>query len=345
MIQNLNGAQDRNAVSTLTQFSSGINTTPRLDLDSKIAMLCSYYVDQKPEHRAKLLVQHPKAKGVDVCFKPGKVLADLIDFFLPASGPQKSLNDNQKALLAPLKWFQPWLHGIAAARNAGPDGEEPDLSEKVRLLCKAYATGPRPKTNETKTVTRDNGREYVLHGNRLLQKIAPNWFGNPTKHCVIDTEHKQAIEKLPWADAWLAVGRQRRDVARLGKIFTKQKKIDLLVQHYTTKPLDGGPAEKPSWNDILPQKVPGGGRWDFRPATFIDDLVGNWFTDDKPGVVLSSDQKAQLESLPWVHSWIENVRAARLRKQENNARKRKRPEEEDSGSEEESGSSQQSLAE
>ena len=89
----------------------------------------------------------------------------------------------------------------------------------------------------------------------VRRKIAPNWFGTPTKHCELDDAHKQAVEKLPWAKEWLEVGRQRRDVARLGKIFTKEKKIALLVQHYATKARNGAPAEKPSWNDILPQNM------------------------------------------------------------------------------------------
>lgn len=312
-----------------TQSVEPSSTHPRLDFESKVAMLCSYYADRKPEHRAKLLVPHPKAKNVTVQFNAGKVLADLSKCFHPLRPPGKNIHKNQKEQLEAVEWFQPWLDALFASRTAGPNGEEPDLAEKVRLLCKTYATGARPKANEIKTVTRDNGRIYTLCGFRLLQKIAPNWFGTPTKHCELDDAHKQAVEKLPWAKEWLEVGRQRRDVARLGKIFTKEKKIALLVQHYTTKARNGAPAEKPSWNDILPQKVPeeaGGGRWNFRPATFLDDLVGNWFHDDKPGVVLNADQKAQLEALPWVSAWISNVEATRLKKQEN-SHKRQRSEE------------------
>tara|TARA_Y100000768_G_scaffold255360_1_gene194065 strand:- start:4352 stop:5425 length:1074 start_codon:yes stop_codon:yes gene_type:complete len=301
-------------------------THPRLDFESKVAMLCSYYADRKPEHRAKLLVPHPKAENVTVQFNAGKVLADLSKCFHPLRPPEKSIHKNQKEQLEAVEWFRPWLDALFASRTAGPNGEEPDLAEKVRLLCKTYATGARPKANEIKTVTRDNGRTYALCGFRLLQKIAPNWFGTPTKHCELDDDHKQAVEKLPWAKEWLAVGQRRRDVARLGKIFTKEKKIALLVQHYTIKARNGEPAEKPSWNDVLPQKVPeeaGGGRWDFRPATFLDDLVGNWFCGDKPGVVLSAEQKSQLEALPWVPSWIASVAAARLKKQENSCKRQR----------------------
>jgi len=104
-------------------------------------------------------------------------------------------------------------------------------------------------------------------------------------------------------------------------VVTKEQKLDLLVQHYNLN-LDGTPRSKPSWNDIIP--VPHTAVrdsigtvvsvWEFKPATFLDDLVDNWVVSGRPGVTLTDKQKRMLEELPWVKDWLRAVFTGRERR-------------------------------
>jgi hypothetical protein len=283
--------------------------------------LCAYCGDEKPEHRTRLMVRTGEGDKL-VEFRPGKVLNSTIEYILGPSGgaPRtKSLTHWQETQLWGIEWFPAWVAGIKRQRSAGPESELPDLREKVDLLCREYAHGARPRefaadrTRDVRTVRRENGAVFALDAFRLLEKIAPNWFGVPTKWSRISDEAKAQVEALPWFEEWLRVGKQRRDVARLRKEVPKRAKLAELHKHYTTKP-DGRPAEKPSWNDCIPMQLPDGSIFEFRIATFLDDLIGNFLPGGKPGVVLDEEQKRAMRELPWVSGWIESVRTARLRR-------------------------------
>ena len=310
-------------------------SAPRLDLDKKIDLLCALCQIQKPEHRRIDQVLHPFS-GQMFGFHPGKVLNCLIDYVLPnAQNQQKQLNLEQEAKLYSLHWFSDWRQGILTARSTGPNGAEPLLDEKVMMFLNEYRTVPmaaglpRRKVVWTKalaprTAQRKNGGTYELHGFRLMEKLAPLWWPSKdpkTKPLQLEDTAKQDLEKLHWFPQWQQDGEQRRIVAHMRKVVTKEQKLDLLVQHYNLN-LDGTPRSKPSWNDIIP--VPHTAVrdsigtvvsvWEFKPATFLDDLVDNWVVSGRPGVTLTDKQKRMLEELPWVKDWLRAVFTGRERR-------------------------------
>ena len=307
--------------------------TPRLDLDRKIDLLCALCQIEKPGHRRIDSVPH-LCTGELFAFHPGKVLNTLIDYVLPnAQGQQKPLAHDQSTKLYSLHWFEGWKRGIATARSVGPEGAEPLLNEKVQLLLDAYMTVPDAVNNKKvvwtkalgpRTTARKNGTSYEINGFRLMEKLAPLWWPSKeakAKPLPLEPNDKAAVERLHWFGQWHADGEQRRAVAQMRKVVTKGHKIDLLVQHYNLN-LDGTPRCKPSWNDSIP--VPHTavrsedgtllGVWEFKPATFLDDLVDNWVDGGRPGVTLTNTQKNQLEELPWVKDWLRGVFTARERR-------------------------------
>lgn len=258
---------------------------------------------------------------------PGKVLNALIDYVLPnaRNGKQKALSPSQTEKLHDLWWFDEWKQNIQAQRDVGRLGVEPDLHEKIELVCAAYGETPPPYKRviwgdflKKKHVTRDNSLEYEVDGYRIMEKVSNNWFvlSKVTKAAHLSEEQVAAVEALPWFPAWLRDGRNRREVSAISKRVTKLDKLQLIVNHYTTRP-DGTPSSRPNWNDTIP--VPeittsDGTPWVFRPATFLDDLVDNWVEGGKPGVTIGEEEKAVLQSLPWLADWLHSVLAIRERK-------------------------------
>jgi len=311
---------------------------PRLDLDTKIDLLCGLCQLQKPEHRREDTVKHPST-GDPFAFYPGKFLNCLIDHLLPNArdGKVKPLSCEQTSKLLSLHWFEEWRQGIVDARSVGVDGAEPDLGEKVRLMCEVY-TKPQgfmealPSRRRVvwseclgpRTVTRERGMDYETHGFRLMEKLSANWFqaeSKVPKSSKLTRELRERIEALPWFEQWRADGVHRRKVSLMRKVVTKEQKLEMLMKHYDRN-LDGTPRSKPSWGDEIPvehtavRDDDGGLQsvWTFKPATFLDDLVDNWVVGGKPGVTLTDEQKEQMEQLPWVHEWLTSVLAARLRR-------------------------------
>jgi len=265
--------------------------------------------------------------GEPLAFMPGKVLNALIDYVLPnaRNGKQKALSPSQTEKLHDLWWFDEWKRNIKAQRDVGRTGVEPDLCEKVELLCAAYGDATPPYKRvvwsdflKKKYVTRDNSLEYQVDGYRIMEKISNNWFmqSKLTKASRLGEEQVAAVESLPWFTAWLHDGRTRREVSAISKRITKLDKLHLILTHYTTRP-DGSPSSRPNWNDTIP--VPqvttsNGVPWVFRPATFLDDLVDNWVEGGKPGVTIGEEEKALLQSLPWLTDWLQSVLSVRERK-------------------------------
>lgn len=306
---------------------------PRINFDKKIDLLCGLCQMKKPEHRKKEPIAHPQT-GSLVDFFPGKFLNCLIDHVVPNkhSGHVKPLTDEQRTKLYSLIWFEDWRQGILDVRSVGPDGREPDLDEKVELLLKTYVNDhglftsnkKKPVWNEclgNRNVVRNNGLTYTLSGFRLMEKLSSNWFADSKRGAVLTPLQKAAVEVLPWFAQWRADGEQRRAVAAMRKVVTKDQKIALLAEHYSWND-DGTPRGRPNWSDSIPVAHTavrdGKGNvvsvWEFKPATFLDDLVDNWVEGGRPGVTLTAEQKEGLEKLPWVKDWIRSVLTSRERK-------------------------------
>lgn len=272
-------------------------------------------------------------------FFPGKFLNTLIDYLVPnaQTGHTKPLSSEQAVKLHSLWWFDSWLQGVIASRSVGLTGVEPDANEKVELMCRTYIYtygkhdvlkhGKRPVWGDClgpRMVVRERGLTYKLNGFRLMEKLSSNWFApekSSAKVYHLDCGQKERIEALPWFLQWQKDGKQRRAVANMRKIVTKEQKLQLLCDHYSFND-DGTPRSKPNWADSIP--VPHtavcneNGEvvsvWNFKPATFIDDLVDNWVEGGRPGVTLTHEQKSQMNQLPWVAAWIAQVVATRKRK-------------------------------
>lgn len=269
---------------------------------------------------------HPQT-GAPFTFLPGKVLNALIDYVLPNArdGKQKILSPCQTEKLYDLCWFTEWKHNIQMQRDVGRGGVEPALNEKIELLAQAYPdhapTQRRAVWSDIlrkKQVIRQNQQVYEIEGFRLMEKLSNNWFmpSKVTKASRITEEQQRAIEMLPWFCSWKNDGISRREVAAISKRITKIAKLQLILDHYTTRP-DGTPSSRPNWNDTIP--VPeittsDGTPWVFRPATFLDDLVDNWVEGGKPGVTIGTEEKKLLQSLPWLGDWLNSVLSTRQRK-------------------------------
>ena len=291
----------------------------RLAPHEKVALLCKHFPARKPSYREVLHVRMPSSTDTLLVFRAGKALAYLAPYCLEG-GRTKALDASLRSDIEALPSFLPWIDELKASRSAGPMATKPDLQEQVRMLVQAWPRA-RPKPGETIRVTRSNGLQFDVDGNRLLRKIAPNWFGKATKHNSIDAEHKRLVEGVAWGEKWIDTGRHRRRVSLLRRAFPVDFKLKLLAKHYNVKP-DGSPGERPSWKDTIPCRIPksfGGGVWEFRPAWLLDDMHSNWVEGGKPGVVLSEQQKGMLEQLPWVERWVADVRASHAKREKKRA--------------------------
>ena len=292
-----------------------------IDIDFKIHLIAAYFLEEKPDYKTSFEVQHPLT-GKTLIFRPGKVLNSIADAVLPSAdgrAPSKKLTQEQKENLHAIQWFSPWLEKIRQKRIAGPESNLPDLDEKVELMCREYSGTSRPteyrkdRSRDVRSVVRDNGLTFDLYAFRILEKIAPNWFGVPTRWNLISDSSKTTMESMPWFEEWINVGKRRREVALLQKQVPKEAKLAELHKHYNQKP-NGEAAEKPSWTDVIPMQLPTGKIFNFKIATFLDDLAGNFLEGSKPGVVLDEQQKEDLLQLPWVPSWLSTLKKSRAKR-------------------------------
>lgn len=310
----------------------------RLTLGQKVDLLCALCQLQKPEHRRIEHTIHPQT-GEPLTFFPGKVLSFLIDYVAPnkKTGFVKELDEEHLAKLESLHWFYEWKQGLISARDIGPEGAEPELDEKIEMLCRTY-TEPRGFGHlctwgaflAPRKAVRRNGKTCELHGSRLMERLSSHFFRNvpgakrATKVVHISEKQSTAIQELPWFSKWLAEGIKRRRTAYYRTVVTKEQKLKLLYENYGHD-ANGVPRLKPNWTDQLPvestavldEKGNVGDVWVFKPATFIDDLVDNWLLHGKPGVVLSEQQKEEFEEkLPWAAAWLESVLDNRAKKRQ-----------------------------
>lgn len=283
-------------------------------LSKRIGWLVQYYQHAKPTHRAVIQVDD---HGAQERFHPGKLLDQLKKCFLPdpKGAYHQTLPRHLREQCMSLWWFQGWLNELRAKRKTGELDGPPDFEEQTYLLAANYPT-TAPRKGEAVTVERLNGVSYELNGHALLEKIAPNFHGDvDDKHRhFVSQQQQQQILLLPWADEWIAIGRKRREVARMRKLVTKEMKVEFLLFFFKTR--------KPAWKDRIPIRVPdeSGDMFDFYPGTWLDDLGDNWLAQGRPNVVLSKAQQIAIEKLPWFNDWLRTVRDQR----ENRANGRKR---------------------
>lgn len=281
-------------------------------LAKRVNWLVQNYQHEKPKHRSVLQVQDG---GKTVAFQPGKLLDLLKKCFLPdASGERtQTMSKDLREQCLSLWWFQGWLNELQAKRQIGNEDGPPDLEEQVHLLIHSYPT-VAPRKGEAVTVERINGSSYELNGHSLLEKIAPNFHGEPVDEkskCYVHPRLQQQLLVLPWSNEWLATGRKRREVARMRKLVTKEMKVELLLFFHKEK--------KPAWKSRIPVIVPDGSGeiFEFYPGTWLDDLGDNFLKEARPNVVLSDAQMIAISKLAWFDEWIASMREQRLQRASN----------------------------
>lgn len=271
------------------------------------------------------------------------------------TAPSSFLTEEQLEKLEALCWFEEWLEMVQnnhrQSSSAASEGSEhePDIDEKVALFCKAYndtreRLGGREGVRRPawaralaeRTIETDLGMPYKVNGMRFMEKVAPTWFSEERteshhsspqqhhqsrgqRHVVLNETQRSKIESLPWFEEWKSESKVRRRVAFMRTLVSKEDKLQLLEEHYGYAK-DGSPKCKPQWSDRI--KVPvrceaphGDIEWEFRPATFLDDLIDNWSPEGRPGVTLSTEQMERIVlKLPWAREWLDGVFAARKRR-------------------------------
>jgi hypothetical protein len=251
------------------------------------------------------------------------------------------------------EWLEMVHNNHRQSSSAASEGSEhePDIDEKVVLFCKAYndtreGLGGREGVRRPawaralaeRTVETDLGMPYKVNGMRFMEKVAPTWFSEESiesqhsqhshrqqqqsrtpRQLVLNEAQRSKIESLPWFEEWKNESQVRRQVAFMRTLVSKEDKLQLLEEHYGYTN-DGSPRDKPQWSDrikVLRQREPPHKdiEWEFRPATFLDDLIDNWSPDGRPGVTLSTEQMDRIMlKLPWAREWLDGVFAARKRR-------------------------------
>jgi hypothetical protein len=324
----------------------------RLSFDVKIDLLCCMHQIRKPCYRCRNSVTHPETRETCV-FYAGKFL-QLLGTKLRdgTAAPASLLTEEQLEKLESLCWFHEWIemvqsnHRQAASAASQVSEYELGLDERVALFCKAYnhtrehlggcATVRRPAWATAlaeRTVETDLGLQYKVNGMRFMEKIASTWFSDgqlssqgpqqqqqrSRRQLALNATQRAKIESMPWFQEWKAESIARRRVAFMRTLVSKEDKLKLLEDHYGyTK--DGSPKGKPLWSDrikVVRQREPPHHdiEWEFRPATFLDDLIDNWSPIGRPGVTLSAEQMNRVVlKLPWAKDWLDGVFAARKRR-------------------------------
>lgn len=272
----------------------------------KVALLVERFPGRKPTHRETVTAPH--TDGGVVVFPVGKFLNTLTPYFTKKGG-EEALGVDAVARLRELPWFTEWLETLCAKRNPGPEGAMPTLDEQVELLCANYAT-ERPKRGAKMEVLRDNGMKFTLYAYSLLDRISDNFQvdGTPSKAHRLSCAVRSYMMGLPWVSAWACECAERRAVASVRKVVTKDMKLELLLIYYAGR--------KPSWDDpAIPVYAPGLAEpYEWRAATWLDDIADNWLGGKTPNVKLDPAQKSALESLPWLAEWLDGVKRIRARK-------------------------------
>lgn len=301
----------------------------------KVRLMCEYFQESKPTHRTKCIVPHPRT-GNPVVFLPGKFLNNLTNQVL--NGKSRSLTCEHISYLRELEWFQNWIAGVHNQRLVGQDGGRPSVDEEALLVAEHFPHH-LPARGEVVEVERGNGEPYKLNPSAVLDKIAINWHEEShddylarldewkrsgvatpqprkraaTKFSKIDAHTKKNVETCAWFASWFNQGVQRREVAKMRKVVTKEMKLDLLMRHYMYTD-DGLPKKKPTTSDSISVVLENNEHFRFYPTTFMDDIVDNWVDCGKPGVVLSPEQRKALEKLPWFLPWLKSVFLLRSRR-------------------------------
>ena len=177
----------------------------------------------------------------------------------------------------------------------------------------------RPSRSATLSTVRRNGEEHELPVRQVYEHLSA-WLsrrddvvsrpgrrapaGEPVHYSPATLK---AFLALPWARKWVRESSMQRRAAQTRKVVTKELKIELLLLNCCDA--------QPVWDQVLPVCGPGiVGVYEWRPATWLDDIGNNWLGGTAPGVRLNVPQMKAIETLPWVSSWLIELRRSRERR-------------------------------
>ena len=165
---------------------------PRLSVDEKVLLLCSYCGEARPAHRFSVLVSDHSLceRHGRFVFKAGKILNGLIDHVV--SGKGKFMSQTNRERLMALPWFPKWVRDVRNRRSS-----RLDVNSEVRMMVAEYKE--KPQCGDLRTVILGDGVTHRLNGSKLLDKIASSWFGDET----ISNESKRLVEQSAWGMRWL----------------------------------------------------------------------------------------------------------------------------------------------
>lgn len=283
----------QNTIRTLTLKR---NTRAPISKEDRLNILCTEYIDKKPTEGKRLY----KINGIDVQLSMAGFWRDIIENFTQ-SGRKLStmLNDEQKKRVLLL----PWVHDAISKLNEKREQKvDVSVQDKVNILCREYLT-QKPTT----TVKR-----YILHGVEVelsigyfWQHIVNNFIPNAKKiGTTLTTEQKTMVSSLPWVQKAIheiIEKRRQNENITFANDISLEEKIDILCIFYKDTP------------PVLGHKAPifdfNGKRVKFSINRFWYSIVDNFFENDdnKPKIVLSSQQKDRIRALPWVDKAVEHL--------------------------------------
>lgn len=169
----------------------------------------------------------------------------------------------------------------------------PSASDLVTLAINFPKRAPTPEDKCFKTV---EGRPVAFDAYAMLDRVAH-------AYCRLSDRNRALLQTLPWFPPWIkGKSNELADKRRVRQI-SKSCKVQMLQVFY--------PVAQPGWRDEIPMLLEDNQVWVFRPTHFLDDISCAWL-DGKP--VLSEDDKAALETLPWLKPWIHNIEKKRLQR-------------------------------
>jgi hypothetical protein len=285
-------------------------------MQTRLNYVCVHHSLVKPKHRA-VSAPLPDGGGGHATFVLGRFLSDVAEYFL--DGRQAALGEAGKRLAEQALWFRPWVDKLRVRRaGAATRGEPPDDDEQLAMLVAASPTS-RPSRSATLTTVRRNGEEHELSVRQVYEHLSA-WLarrdaaasrpgrrvvaGEPVHYSRATLE---AFLALPWARKWVKESSMQRHAAHTRKVVTKELKIELLLLNCRDT--------QPVWDQVLPVCGPGiVGVYEWRPATWLDDIGNNWLGGAAPGVRLNVPQMKAIETLSWVSSWLIELRRSRARR-------------------------------
>lgn len=212
------------------------------------------------------------------------------------------LPERHVTMLNTLAWFPMYADAVLLSNETNLSTVSADTI--VNLIAFNFPLKV-PELNDVISTTNSNNEKVLFYPLRALRRLSLCWNHKTGP----SMQAKDLISRLPWFAQWKEAALQNKGrVARRARQVSKSSKVQMLQIFY--------PLLQPGWRDEIPMLLEDNSVWVFRPTQFLDDVSCVWL-DGKS--VLSEEDKASLEKLPWLMPWIHSIAKKRIQ------RKRPRP--------------------